>query len=232
VRRVADMRAPGKLRRLASGGPTLALLALGLGCLESQPSSEVPFTHDFSDCEKWLEEETDLYAFSCQDGHYHFVAKATRRSDSSVTALSEAADRIRISVDAAFKDSDGLDAVGLGCWQGRDVSSPGYRFVVGPAGWDIESELGDGTAESLPASESGLEPQVSGNGFALRVECVAGPSETTLRLFLNGTLLGTAHDDDQGVGGFDQVGMIVSASKAPVAVDFDNFHVEEAEPTP
>jgi hypothetical protein len=50
-----------------------------------------------------------------------------------------------------------------------------------------------------------------------------------LKIYVNDTLLGTSHDTDEGVNGFDEVGVIVSADAAPVAVDFDNFHVE---PTP
>ena len=222
------MRVPGTLGRLVAG----ALLAslVGLGCMETQASSEVPFTHDFTDCgDKWLQEETDQYSFSCEDGQYHFVAKSAATNQSSLTKLSEPEDRIRISVDAAVSDIEGESAVGLGCWHGASDTAPGYRVFVGLSGWEILKEREDGTAEDIPSEESGLQPRVDGEVISLRTDCLAGVSDTEVKIFINGTLVGTGHDD-AGVDQFDEVGMMISVDKAPVAVDFDNFQVEVARP--
>jgi hypothetical protein len=54
--------------------------------------------------------------------------------------------------------------------------------------------------------------------------------ETTLKLFLNGTLVGTGHDA-KGLDQFDVVGIMLVARTFPAAADFDNFHVEEGEDT-
>jgi hypothetical protein len=203
---------------------------LGLACMETQATNEVPFTHDFTDCgDKWLEEETDQYSFSCVNGHYHFLVKASASNQSSLTKLSEPEDRIQISVDAAVDDIEGESAVGLGCWHGASDTAPGYRVFIGLAGWEILKERADGTAGSIPSTESGLQPQVDEEALTLRADCLAGVSGTEVKIFINGTLVGTGHDAS-GVDQFDEVGMMISVDKAPVAVDFDNFHVEVAQP--
>jgi hypothetical protein len=229
--RLSTLVAAG-LRAQARAASAVLLGVLAVGCSAGQPSSAIPYTEDFSDCEKWIEEETDRWSFKCEDGHYHFVAKEPRRSDSAVTALSEPVGRISISADADLSAAEGLGAIGLGCWHGRDEDSNGYRIVVGPEGWNILKEDADaGSASTLPAEESGLEfPDVTSDVLHLRADCVTGAKETTLKVYVNETLLGTSHDAGEGVGGFDQVGLIVTADTPPVAVDFDNFHVEPTSP--
>jgi hypothetical protein len=212
--------------RLATG----ALILVSLGCMETQPSSEMPVSFDFDECgDKWLEDEDDHVSFSCDAGHYHFVVKDGPFNQSSLTKLSDPADRISMSVDATVDDLDDDSAVGLGCWQGAGETAPGYRILVGLQGWDILKEQSDGTAVSIPAHESGDLPQADPHTIGIRADCLAGDSGTEVKIFINGTLVGTGRDSI-GVDQFDEVGVMVSAVKAPLEVDFDNFHVEEAEP--
>jgi hypothetical protein len=220
------MRVPGTFGRLATG----ALILLSLGCMESQPSSEMPVSFDFDECgDEWLEDDNDHSSFRCDAGHYHFVVKDSPLNQSSILRLSEPADRISMSVDATLDDLDDDSGLGLGCWQGAGDIAPGYRILVGPQGWDILKEQSDGTAVSIPAHESGDLPQVDAHTIGIRADCLAGGSGTEVKIFINGTLVGTGRDSI-GVDQFDVVGVMVSAAKAPLAVDFDNFHVEEAGP--
>jgi hypothetical protein len=137
-----------------------------------------------------------------------------------------------MSVDASVQDFEATDEIGLACWHG-DEDSPGYRASLNPEGhhWYMVKEPGQGAAiENVPATESGSQIPVPAEGEVLhiRVDCLASPSETTLRLFLNGALVGTGHDAN-GFDQFNAVGMIVGARTSPAAVDFDNFHVEAAQ---
>ena len=206
-------------------------LALHVGCGFVRPT-ELPYTQDFSDCDKWPEEDDDHVSLSCEEGHYHFVVKTAPYVQSSGTPLSASVDRVSMSVDASVQDFEATDEIGLACWHG-DEDSPGYRASLNPEGhhWYMVREPGQGAAiEDVPATESGSQIPVPAEGEVLhiRVDCLASPSETTLRLFLNGALVGTGHDAN-GFDQFNAVGMIVGARTSPAAVDFDNFHVEAAQ---
>ena len=105
-----------------------------------------------------------------------------------------------MSVDASAQDFGTIAEIGLGCWQGVKNDSPGYHITFVPdqnkfAMW--KSPATEAESVDIPATASGerMPELVEGEAFHLRADCLASSSgETTPKLFLNGTLVGTGHD--------------------------------------
>jgi len=57
-------------------------LALLVGCGFVNPTT-LPNTQDFSDFDKWAEDDDKEVSLSCEEGHYHFVVKGEPYSQSS-----------------------------------------------------------------------------------------------------------------------------------------------------
>jgi hypothetical protein len=212
-----------------------------VACASSVPRDDLPIEDDFSgDC-KWSEDESEAISLGCENGEYRLLFKNTQREDHHyIPRRSETAvDSVSMETDATLRTfgggRDDFEFHGIGCWASKpDKPARGFVFVLEPAVHGFAIVENDETNQSLKKSDyfralvdkaSAAVPAVGAKAH-LRADCRATATGVELKMFVNGTQLGTATDSNR-FGPFEAFGFLALSTKTGTDIRYDNFSAKE-----
>jgi hypothetical protein len=199
-----------------SGRTELPASALLRGAVSS-PEGTTIFRDDFSSTDQWpVEDRKDARLAYGRNG-YEILVRRPLFTQLAVLRLGESSPGMSVQVDAvALQAPRGPPVEGVGCFY---ASHTGWLFIVGGAGWAAIARDEDGRKSPLDIKPFGSAIDL-GRTTRIRGECVAGPSATRLRLYVNDKLVLSSTDSPSP--GF---GLVVLAAAGSADVLFDDVWV-------